>query len=152
MLWSNGLYTLSAAPTLDVTTYGTHWYPPEEEDGVTFAWTSGPVQVVVSNRGAARAARLRMMVGSYARPRILSVTLGTTVQHERLPAWKLVTVDVPLRLPARSATAVTVNAIPGARPGPPGDPRQLMLRVQGLRVVPARVGARPGRAAAFVTP
>ena len=86
----------------------------------------------MSNRGAARAARLRMMVGSYARPRILSVTLGTTVQHERLPVWKLVTVDVPLRLPARSATAVTVYAAPGARPGPPGSaPRQLMLRGAG---------------------
>ena len=121
VVWSNGVYTLSAAPTPDVTTYGTHWYPPEQEDGVTFAWTSGPVQVVVSNRGAARAARLRMVVGSYARPRILTVMTGTATRRVRLPAWDLVTVDVPLRLPARSATAVcssTPPPAPGrARPG-----------------------------------
>ena len=75
VVWSNAVYTLSAAPVLDVTTYGTGWYPPEQ-DG------RGHLRVDVRSRPGGRVqpereratARLRMAVGSYARPRILTIT------------------------------------------------------------------------------
>ncbi len=53
------LRALRRRPSLDVTTYGTGWYPPERDGRLgIFAWTSGPAELVVSQpRRASRGAR-----------------------------------------------------------------------------------------------
>jgi hypothetical protein len=137
LVWSNTVYAVHRAPPLDVTTYGAGWYPPEQSGRVALAWTSGPVELVISNRGPAREAVLHMTVGSYAVPRMLRLTAGASVRREQVPTGRLVDVEMPLRLPADSATPVALDASPGAGPGPPGDARRLMVRVHDLRVAPA---------------
>ena len=138
LIWSNSGYTLAAAPELDVTTYGTGWYVPEQAGKETFEWTSGPVQLVVSNRGApARPAQLRMTVASQGRPRTLILTGGGRTKRVPLPAEAETPVTFDLDLPARSTTPVTLDAVPGGVSAKAvGDPRVLMVRVQDLTVVP----------------
>jgi hypothetical protein len=138
VFWSNGAYTLAAAPELDVTTYGFGWYPPEQDDGGVFAWTSGPVKLVVSNRArSARRAQLRMTVASQGRPRTLILAAGERIVRIPLPAEVETPVTLDLDLPAGSATPVTIDASPRGRSAEAvGDPRVLMLRVEHLRVVP----------------
>jgi hypothetical protein len=136
-IWSNGTYALAAAPVLDVTTYGTGWYPPERDTSGVFAWTSGPVELVVSNRSVTAArARLELEVASHARPRILLLSSGARAARERVPADALVTAGINLVLPPRSTTPVALDARPGAAVAA-GDPRPLMVRVQGLRLIAA---------------
>ncbi len=134
-IWGNSTYALDAAPTLDLTTYGTGWYPTEESGGAVLAWTSAAADVVVANRGASPTrARLSMVVASYARPRLLTLSAQGRVHRVRLPADTPRPVAIDLDLPAASTVRVTLDARPGATPAPPGDPRTLMVRVQGLRV------------------
>ncbi len=136
-VWTNGVYTLEAAPALDVTTYGLAWYPPEDDGRAVFAWTSGAAELVVANRdAAARRARLHMEVGSYGRARTLVLSAGGRTVERRVAAAGVTPVSMDLELPPASATTVTLDARPGAAPAPPPDPRMLMLRVQGLRVTP----------------
>ncbi len=97
-VWTNGAYALAAAPALDVTPYGLGWYPPEQDASGVFAWTAGPVDLVVSNRRAAPVrARLEMTVASAGRPRVALLTAeGRTARrraacrrpdHGRHRAW-----------------------------------------------------------------
>jgi hypothetical protein len=139
-VWSNAVYALRSAPPLDVTTYGAAWHPPEQEGRTTFAWTSGAAEIVVSNRGPARTVLLRMRAGSNAVPRVLTLSAGAEAHRVRLPGWARVPVEMRLRVGADSATPVTLDAAPGARTGPRGDARQLMVRVEGLAVAPASPG------------
>jgi hypothetical protein len=136
-VWTNGAYALAAAPALDVTPYGLGWYPPERDASGVFGWTAGPVDLVVSNRGAVPVrARLQMTVASAGRARVAVLTAEGRTARRRVPADALTAVGVELALPPRSATPVTLDARPRAATVA-GDPRPLMLRVQGLRVVAA---------------
>ena len=138
VIWSNGSYTLAAAPELDVTPYGTGWYVPEQDEEGTFAWTAAPAQVVVSNRSAtARPAQLRMTVASQGRPRTLIMTAGDHTERVPLPAEVETPVTFDLDLPAGSATPVTIDVDPQGRSAKAvGDPRVLMVRAEDMRVVP----------------
>jgi hypothetical protein len=136
-IWSNAAYALAAAPEVDATIFGTAWYPPEEDASGVFAWTAGPVDLVVANRRAAPVrARLEMSVASAGRPRVALLTAQGRTARRRVPADTLTAVGIELALPPRSATPVTLDARPGAA-AVGGDLRPLMLRVQGLRVVAA---------------
>jgi hypothetical protein len=134
-IWANSVYALDAAPALDLTTYGTGWYPTEDSERPVFAWTSARADVVVANRGTSpRAARLTMVVSSYGRPRALTLSAAERDLHVSLPAEAPTPVGIDLDLPAASTVLVTLDARPGAAPAPSGDPRTLMVRVQELRV------------------
>jgi hypothetical protein len=134
-IWSNDYYALYAAPPLDVTPFGKGWYPPEDDGHVTFAWTAGDAELVISNQGStARTARLRMRVASYGVPRRLSLAGGGAMVVRDLKADALTPVSMVLTLPAGSATPVSLTARPDAMRGPGGDTRQLMLRVQQVRI------------------
>jgi hypothetical protein len=133
-IWSNGTYGLASAPVLDVTTYGTGWYPPEQDASGVFAWTSGPVEFVVSNRGnrAARA-RLVMLAASFRRPRMMTLLAGRRTAEWRLRPDRLTPVGIPLVLPPRSVTPVMLEARPAAVVAA-DDGRNLLVRVQDIRV------------------
>ena len=134
-VWANAVYALAAAPPLDLTTFGTAWYPPET-DGTVFAWTSGPSQLVLSNRSPRpRAVRLEFSALSYASPRTLEVTVSGRTTRRRLAANVLTPVSVALTLGGDSTTPVVLDASPGAATAPPGDGRRLMVRFQQLNVV-----------------
>jgi hypothetical protein len=136
-VWTNGAYTLAAAPELDVTPYGLGWYPPEQDSSGVFAWTAGPVDLVVSNRLAAPTrARLEMDVASAGRPRVVALAAEGRTARRRVPADALTPLSLDLTLPPRSASLVTLDARAGAA-AVAGDPRPLLLRVQGLRVAAA---------------
>lgn len=140
-VWRNDVYTLTAAPPLDLTLFGTAWYPSETEGTTVFAWTAAAVQVVVANRSSReRDVTLRFRASSWGRPRTLTVSGPQGTVRRPLPADTSTPVSVDLRLPAGSATPITLDADPGATTGPPGDARQLMVRVDSLRLA-----AGPGR-------
>ncbi len=135
-VWSNAVYSLTAAPPLDMTTFGTGWYPPESDGTTVFAWTSAAAELVISNRTArARPVRLEFSASSYARPRTLTVATPRGAARQRLAADVMTPVSVDLMLPADSAIPVTLKADPGATTAPPGDGRQLLVRFQELRVM-----------------
>ena len=136
-IWSNGTYALAAAPVLDVTTYGTGWYPPERDASGVFAWTSGPVNLVVSNHGAAATrARLEMILAARAARASRSCRRRGAPSASASPRTRRAPWASSLLLPPHSTSLVTLDAGPGAAPVA-GDPRPLLLRVQGLRVVVA---------------
>jgi hypothetical protein len=133
--WGNAVYSLASAPELDLTTYGSNWYPTENEGATVFAWTAGPSQLVLSNRfDTPRAVRLQFSALSYARPRTLTVTTPRGIARQRLAGDVMMPVGIDMILPARSATPVALSADPGATKAPPGDGRMLMVRFQRLRL------------------
>jgi hypothetical protein len=133
--WTNGAYALDSAPELDVTTYGSNWYPSETVGDEVWAWTSGAAELVVMNRGATRRrVRLEMDVVSYARPRTLTLRAGGRALSARMGARGTTTVALPLDLPPGGVVPVSLNARPAASLAPPPDGRPLLLRIQGLRV------------------
>lgn len=133
-IWSNGAYTLERSPTVDVSTFGLGWYPPEG-DGATLAWTSGPADILVSNDGpTARRVRLGMTVASYAVPRTMTLTAPGRRLRVKLAPDTFTPVAMPLRLPPESVTTVRLSAGPGAVAAPAGDARRLMIRVEDLHI------------------
>lgn len=136
-VWGNAYYSLAAAPSLDLTTYGAGWYPPEMDGSRVFAWTSAASELVLSNRApTSQEVSLEMAVASHTRTRTLSVTTAGGVVRRRLAADAITPVRVDLTLPARSATPVRLDARPAATIAAGGDGRALLIRVQGLRILP----------------
>ena len=122
-----------------MTPYGTGWYLPEQDEDGAFAWTSGPAQVVLSNRSAtgAPAPSCGWTVASQGRPRTLILTAGDRTERIPLPADVETPVTFDLVLPPGSATPVTLDADPPGRSAKAvGDPRVLMVRAEDMRVVP----------------
>jgi len=137
-VWSNGAYWLWRAPSLDVTPFGGTWYPPEKDGNSSFQWTSGDVQLILSNRSnRPRDVSLRMRAASYAVPR--RVTFARDGEKGRtltIPATGVVPIALPFRLPAHSTTAINVTSDPGPSAAPRPDPRTLSLRMADIRLVP----------------
>lgn len=136
-VWRRGPFRLTRAPVLDVTEYGPRWYAPERDARGWFQWLSGPAELVVANRSAQpRRARLRMVVQSYARARTVRLTSGDATSSRRSPAHRQVVVGLELTVPPQATRLVALDASPDASPAPPGDPRQLSLRLRDVHVVP----------------
>ena len=137
-VWSNGVYWLWRAPSLDVTPFGATWYPPEKDGKRYFQWTSGNVQLILSNRSdRPRDVSLRMRAASYAVPRRVTFARdGEKGRTVTIPATGVVPISLPFRLPAHSTTAInlTSDRKPSAAPKP--DPRTLSLRLQDISLVP----------------
>jgi hypothetical protein len=137
LVWQNGLYTLASAPALDVTTYGVGWYGSGHDDKGSYAWTAGPVELIVSNRTpTSRNATLGMDVSSHGVDRNVTVEDGNgrtlfafDVRAGRAPF----PVRVPLALAGRSTQVVKVVATPGPAPAA----RPLVLRFQAIAVTAA---------------
>ena len=137
-VWTNGTYALASAPKLDVSTFGLAWYPPEDLDGTILSWTSGPSEILLSNRTPTeRRVRLLMTVLSYAVPRRLMLVAGPQRLTRDLAADTLTAIAMPLRLPADSVLSVQMVATPGPVAAPAGDGRLLLIRAQRIRAVPA---------------
>ncbi len=134
-VWRNTVYTLTQAPELDLTPFGSAWYPSEADGTTIFAWTAGAAQLVLSNRSERpRRVRLEMTAMSYLRGRVLTVAAPRGEARQELAGDVFTPVSVNLVLPPRSATPVTLDARPGATTAPAGDGRQLLVRFQGLRL------------------
>lgn len=133
-LWANASYALAAAPPLDATPYGRGWYPTELAGATPFAWTSGPAEIVVSNRSASARLTLRLRAASHEVPRRLTLTSGRRSATSTISPGRLTEVTFPLMVAPGGTAVVELDASPAATPAPPGDLRLLMARVQSVRV------------------
>jgi hypothetical protein len=132
-VFRNAGYTVAEAPTLDLTRFGSAWLPGAADAAGGFAWISGPVSVVVSNRGsAARRARVSMRLQAARDPEPVRLTAGRTAVAARIPADRPVPLGIPVVVPAGGTRVVTLDV----RAGGVGEQ---VLRVQGLdvRALPA---------------
>lgn len=136
-LWVGGPYTLERSAVLDLTPWGPAWHGTESEEGdVPAAWTSGPVDVVLSNRGErGRRAVLAMEVLSAGIDREVTasppdgegrtVTAGTA-------AWT--GLRLPVVLPPRSTVPVSIVPSPADAVMVGSDPRPLVIKIRGMRL------------------
>lgn len=139
--WDNGSYALASAPPIDATPYGRGWYPTEITGEAPFAWTSGPAEIVVSNRSASPRLVLRLRAASHEVPRRLTLTSGRRSATSTISPSRLTGVTFPLVVAPGATAVVELDAAPAATPAPPGDLRLLMARVQSVSVDAAPAGA-----------
>jgi hypothetical protein len=138
LLWRDPSYSVSAAPRLDATPYGHGWYPTEQQGTASLAWTSGPVELVLSNRASrARRAILGMSLGTNGVARRVSLSWPGGASRTVVSPGRGVQIRTPVTVPAGSTLPVTLTPSPGASPAPPGDPRLLAISVSGVRLSPA---------------
>lgn len=135
-VWSDPPYAIWRAPRIDVTPWGSGWYPTEQFNGTPYAWLSKPAWLLVSNRSArTQRARLSMTLVSAGVPREALIRGGTAATRATVPRDQQTRVTLLPVLPARSVTRVHITANP---PTPvqvnPSDPRLLMLMVAGVKV------------------
>ncbi len=137
-IWSDPPYSLFHAPVVDVTPWGENWSVAESANGIPFAWITGPAAILVSNRGGRRV-DVQLITG------LLSAGVGRRVTMQesgarpvnfRASIAAVSRASLPLTLAAHSVTVVKISTDPAESVPQAPDPRPLVLRIIGLRVVP----------------
>jgi len=133
-VWSNDAYTLWTAPSVDSTPYGANWYATEG-DG-SFRWTSGPVEILMSNRRATPArVRVTLDLLAWKSPREVVLRRGRQViAREQVGTAQEVRMMGSVTVAPGKVTVLEIETGATAE-GPPGDPRMLGVRVKAPRVV-----------------
>jgi hypothetical protein len=130
LVWQNAGYRLEEAGATDVTRYGSAWQASEQDASGGFAWVTGPVQFVISNRTeGARTVRLRMRLQGLASPMAVTFRGGRAEVRTVAPATGTAATVVPVDVPANGTTVVTMT-VPERNPAAPADPRR--VRVQAI--------------------
>lgn len=134
-VWSNGSYTLWTAPAVDSTPYGANW--SATEGGGSFRWTTGPVEILVSNRRSTPArVRVTLDLLAWKSPREVVLRRGRQViAREQVGTASEVQMMSIVTVAPGKITVLDLD--PGtAAPAPAGDSRMLSARVTAPRVVP----------------
>lgn len=141
LLWRSQLFSLYAAPEVDVTEYGPHWYPPEGDERGSYQWLGGPGEFVVGNRSSSpRDVTLSFIAESWEVPRTATVQApGFAPLVFTVPAGGDAEIRYPVRVPAGEVLTITVATDPGPVAGLPtglNPDRAISLRIRNVHLVP----------------
>jgi len=136
-LWAEGVYSLKRAPVLDASPYGDAWYNVEYDGVHAVQWTSGPSEILLSNRSPRpRRAVLSVVVTSAGVGRRVVLAAEGRQASAVAPVGVRTIVRLAVAVPARRVVSATLSSTPGALPVPP-DSRLRALRVESVRLAPA---------------
>ena len=137
-VWADPPYVLTAAPAIDITTWGHAWGATEVDGSTPFVWLSGPGEVLIANRSDRKRTVILQADLLSAGQRRLAVfrANGKIVSRNTVGTSRPVAAQARIVLKADSVTSVLVSAVPATLVRVGTDQRLLMMRVGNLRISP----------------